>query len=331
MWQQFSYQGAHGNHPYGVYTPERSPVETPAPLLVMLHGCAQTALDFATGTGMNLLAEQYGFVVVYPQQTGLANQNLCWNWFLPANQQRSSGEPATIAGIIEQMQQNTLLWSIDSNRIYVAGISAGAAMAGILGATYPDVFAAIGMHSGLEYQAANSLGQSVKAMHSGGPAPQKRGSAAYAAMGEHARVVPTIVFHGTADHVVAPLNGDQVVQQWMQTGYLASNKTYIADYQLPSSMITGQMPGGYAYVTATWNAPSREVVQAYWKIDGMGHAWSGGNPAGSYTDPRGPDATKAMYHFFMAHPLKSIEIEQPLSHARLRHILASIFKSKRGH
>ncbi len=297
MWQQFSYQDAHGNHPYGVYTPERSPVETPAPLLVMLHGCAQTALDFATGTGMNLLAEQYGFVVVYPQQTGLANQNLCWNWFLPANQQRSSGEPATIAGIIEQMQQNTLLWSIDSNRIYVAGISAGAAMAGILGTTYPDVFAAIGMHSGLEYQAANSLRQSVKAMRSGGPAPQKRGSAAYAAMGEHARVVPTIVFH----------------------------------YQLPSSMITGQMPGGYAYVTATWNAPSGEVVQAYWKIDGMGHAWSGGNPAGSYTDPRGPDATKAMYHFFMAHPLKSIEIEQPLSHARLRHILASIFKSKRGH
>src|ERR1700736_2497608 len=145
-------------------------------------------------------------------------------------------------------------------------------MVGILGATYPDVFAAIGVHSGLEYQAANSLGQSVKAMRSGGPAPQERGSAAYAVMGEHARVVPTIVFHGTADCVVAPLNGDQVVQQWMQTDYLASNKTYIADYQHPSSMITGRVPGGYAYVTATWNALSGGVVQAYWEIDGMGHA-----------------------------------------------------------
>jgi poly(hydroxyalkanoate) depolymerase family esterase len=331
MWQQFSYQNAHGNHRYDVYTPERSPVGTSVPLIVMLHGCTQTALDFALGTGMNLLAEQNGFVVVYPQQTGLANQNLCWNWFLPANQQRGSGEPASIVGIIEQMQQNSTLWRIDSNRIYVAGISAGAAMAGILGATYPDVFAAIGVHSGLEYQAANSLGQSVKAMRSGGPAPQERGSAAYAAMGEHARVVPTIVFHGTADRVVAPLNGDQVVQQWMQTDYLASNKTYIADYQHPSSMITGRVPGGYAYVTATWNAPSGGVVQTYWEIDGMGHAWSGGNPAGSYTDPRGPDATKAIYHFFMAHPLKSIELEQPDSHRRLRHILASIFKSKRGH
>src|SRR6202043_1234827 len=174
---QFSYQDAHRNHPYGVYIPERFTVGTSVALIVMLHGCTQTALDFASGTGMNLLAEQKGFVVVYPQQTGLANQNLCWNWFLPANQQRGSGEPASIVGIIEQMQQNSTLWRIDSNRIYVAGISAGAAMAGILGATYPDVFAAIGVHSGPEYQAANSLGQSVKAVLIGGPAPQEQGSA----------------------------------------------------------------------------------------------------------------------------------------------------------
>src|ERR1700756_3243892 len=150
MWQQFSYQDSHGSHSYSVYNPERFPSRLLVPLIAMLHGCMQTARDFATGTGMNLLAEQYDFVVLYPQQTRTANQNLCWNWFLPANQQRGSGEPASIAGIIEQMQQNTVLWSIDSNRIYVAGISAGAAMAGILGATYPDVFAAIGVHSGLE-------------------------------------------------------------------------------------------------------------------------------------------------------------------------------------
>jgi poly(hydroxyalkanoate) depolymerase family esterase len=333
MWQQFSYQDAHGSHPYSVYTPEHIPFGFPVPLIVMLHGCTQTALDFARGTGMNLLAEQYGFVVLYPQQTRTANQNLCWNWFLPANQQRGSGEPASIVGIIEQMQQNTELWSIDSNRIYVAGISAGAAMAGILGATYPDVFAAIGVHSGLEYQAANSLGQSVKAMRSGGPEPQEQGSAAYAVMGARARVVPTIVFHGTADHVVTPLNGDQVVQQWMQTNDLASNKTYTADYQHPSSMITGQVPGGYAYLAATWNALSGEVVQAYWKIDGMGHAWSGGNPAGSYTDPRGPDATTVLYHFFMDHPMKSTEPGQPVPQVqrwfhRIQRILASKFNPK---
>src|SRR5216683_5024748 len=324
MWQQFIYSDAVGDHPYFVYTPETYRVGAPVPLFVMLHGCTQTALDFATGTSMNQLAEKQGFIVVYPQQTIKYNQGLCWNWFLPSNQQRGSGEPASIVGMIQSIQLNTANWTIDPNRIYVTGISAGAAMSVILGATYPDVFAAIGVHSGLEYQAATSLVQAAKVMRRGGPDPLQQGSVAYTTMSNHSRAVPTIVFHGTADRVVAPLNGDQVVQQWMQTGYLASNKTYIADYQLPSSMITGQMPGGYAYVTATWNAPSGEVVQAYWKIDGMGHAWSGGNPAGSYTDPRGPDATKAMYHFFMAHPLKSIEIEQPLSHARLRHILASI-------
>jgi poly(hydroxyalkanoate) depolymerase family esterase len=333
MWQQFSYQNAHGSHPYSVYIPEHFSFGPPVPLIVMLHGCAQTVLDFATGTGMNLLAEQYGFVVVYPQQTWVANQSLCWNWFLPANQQRGSGEPASIVGIIEQMQQNTTLWSIDSNRIYVAGISAGAAMAGILGATYPDVFAAIGVHSGLEYQAANSVGQSVMVMGRGGPMPREQGSAAYAAMGEHARVVPTIVFHGTADLVVAPINGDQVVQQWVQTNGLASNKTYVADYQRPSGMTTGQVPGGYAYLIEVWNDLSGEVVQSYWKIDGMGHAWSGGNPGGSYTDPRGPDATTVLYHFFMDHPMKSTGPGQPIPQAqtwfhRIHRTLASIFNPK---
>jgi poly(hydroxyalkanoate) depolymerase family esterase len=330
MWQQFSYQDAHGSHPYSVYTPERFPFGSPVPLIVMLHGCTQTALDFATGTGINLLAEQSGFVVLYPQQTRTANQNLCWNWFLPANQQRDSGEPARIVGIIEQMQQNSTLWSIDSNRIYVAGISAGAATAGILGATYPDVFAAIGVHSGLEYQAADSFGQSVTAVLIGGPAPREQGSAAYAAMGEHARVVPTIVFHGTADHMVAPINGEQVVQQWIQTNDLASNKTYRADYQRPSSMTTGQVSGGYAYLTEVWNDLSGEVVQSYWKIDGMGHAWSGGNADASYTDPRGPDATTVLYHFFMDHPMKCTESGQPIPQAqtwfhRILRILANIF------
>ncbi len=328
MWQKFMYSDDAGDHPYFVYTPETYQVGTAVPLFVMLHGCTQTVLDFATGTSMNQLAEQQEFVVAYPQQTINYNQNLCWNWFLPSNQQRGSGEPASIVGIIQSMQTNTTRWTIDPNRIYVAGISAGAAMSVILGATYPDVFAAVGVHSGLAYQAAASLAQAARAMRRGVPDPLQQGSAAYTAMGDHSRVVPTIVFHGMADSVVAPLNGDQVVQQWMQTDYLASDKNYAADYQQPSSIATGQVPGGYSYLKAVWNAPSGEVVQAYWKIDGMGHAWSGGNPACSYTDPRGPDATAAMYRFFMDHPRGKIEQPHRIPLTGLRHLLASIFHIK---
>lgn len=334
MWQQCTYQHADGSFPYFVFTPDTYTAETPVPLLVMLHGCSQTALDFATGTGMNLLAEQHGFVVVYPQQVRAANQGLCWNWFLPAHQRRGSGEPARIAGIVEQTQQDITPWTIDPARIYVAGLSAGAAMAIILGATYPDVFAAIGVHSGLEYQAATSVSQGLQAMRRGGPDPDRQGSAAFEAMGALSRVVPTIVLHGTADAVVAPVNGEQVIQQWMLTDHLASNNTYTADYSQPSSMTTGQIPGGYAYVTAAWNAEGGETVQTYWQIDGLGHAWSGGNLAGSFTDPRGPHAGKAMYDFFMAHSMHSREQraqQANSSHLDLRRVLADLFKARRKH
>lgn len=327
MWQQFMYSDDAGDHPYFVFIPENYSPATPVPLFVMLHGCTQTALDFATGTSMNLLAEQQGFIVVYPQQTINYNLNLCWNWFLPSNQQRGGGEPASIIGIIQSMQKNTANWTIDANRIYVAGISAGAAMAVILGATYPDVFAAIGVHSGLEYQAATNVAQAVKVMRRGGPEPLQKGNAAYAAMNGQSRVVPTIVFHGSADSVIAPANGDQVIQQWMRTDYLASGMTYVVDFQKPSSMATGQVPGGYSYVTAVWNAPSGEAIQSYWKIDGMGHAWSGGNPAGTYTDARGPDATEAMYRFFMDHTREKIVLPPLIG---LRHWLTSIFHTKEG-
>src|SRR5712691_10573249 len=155
-WQQYTYSGPSGNRPYFVYTPLKYQVGQAVPLVVMLHGCTQTAADFAAGAQMNQLAEQYNFIVVYPQQTNIANQYLCWNWFDPANQTRGSGEPAIIAGIVQAIEQNTSQWTIDTRRIYVAGLSAGAAMAVILGVTYPDIFAAIGVNTGFEYQAATT-------------------------------------------------------------------------------------------------------------------------------------------------------------------------------
>ena len=313
MWQEFIYSGPTGSRPYFVYTPSTYRTGVAVPLVVMLHGCTQNAVDFALGTQMNSLAEQQNFIVVYPQQINAANQYLCWNWFTTSNQVRNSGESAIIAGIVQNMVQNTAQWTIDANRVYVAGLSAGAALAVILGVTYPDVFAALGIHSGLEYQAAINQNTALRANRNGGPNPRQQAIVAYEAMGSNARVVPTIVFHGSNDLVINPINGDQVVQQWMYTDIAASNGSYTADFNAPTTTITGQVPKGRSYITASWQDANGVEIQEYWKISGMGHAWSGGNYRGSYTDPQGPDATSAIYQFFMDHPLSSnqLQVQQP--------------------
>ena len=268
----------------------------------MLHGCAQTSLDLANGTQMNQLAERYNFIVAYPQQTSVYNPALCWNWFNPANQFRGSGEPAIIAGIVQEIERNTARWSIDRHRIYVTGISAGGAMAVILGATYPDIFAAIGVHSGAEYRAITSPFNGGGAFLQGGPDPIQQGRAAFAAMGSFARVVPTIVFHGTEDFVARPINGKQVVQQWMETDFLASHGAYHADFNHPNITLNGQVPGGHSYTVYKWNDISGNEVEEYWLVNGMGHAWSGGDPY-NFTDLQGPGASLAMYTFFKDHPM----------------------------
>jgi poly(hydroxyalkanoate) depolymerase family esterase len=267
----------------------------------MLHGCTQTAEDFAAGTQMNAVAEEHNFIVVYPEQTNKTNKLRCWNWFEPAHQSRGGGEPAIIAGIVQCMQQNTSQWTIDAKRIYAAGLSAGAAMAVILGVTYPDLFVAIGVHAGVEYQAAITAKDFLKISRRGGPDPVQQGRAAYEAMGSYARVVPTIVFHGTSDYVIRSINGEQVVQQWMQTNMLASRDGYIANFNSPSSTTPGQVPGGRSYTVYAWHDSHGNRLQEYWKVNKMGHAWSGGNSSGSYTDSQGPHASRVIYEFFMNH------------------------------
>ncbi len=336
MWQQFMYRDHDSTHPYAVYTPDNYSVSTAVPLIVMLHGCSQTALDFAAGTLMNQIAEQYNFIVVYPQQTSKHNQNLCWNWFLPAHQVRGSGEPASIVGIVQEVQQTTDSWTIDATRIYAAGLSAGGAMATILGITYPDLFAAIGTHSAPEYQAATNISKGLRAMRHGGPDPLEQGIVAHQAMGDFARVVPCIMFHGMKDNTVVATNGDQVVQQWMKTNELASHGSYMTDFSRPSSVVPGQVLNGYSYITARWNDSDGAPIQEYWKIGHMGHAWSGGSPAGSYTDPLGPNASLAMYLFFIAHSLPTDEessIDQEAeahAHKSLRERLINLLTLRRG-
>ncbi|MFE7822084.1 PHB depolymerase family esterase [Priestia megaterium] len=285
---------------YKLYVPSSYQGGAALPLVVMLHGCTQDPDQFAAGTQMNALAETEKFFVLYPEQPSSANSNKCWNWFDTAHQSRGSGEPALIAGMVNQIKSS---YSIDADQVFVGGLSAGAAMSVIIGATYPDIFAAISVGAGLEYKAATSVTGAYTAMSSGGPNPIQQGDLAYSAMGEHKRVVPVILFHGTADYTVAPINAHQILSQWAQTNDRASdgldnnNIDDTADQTLP-----GTVSGGRSYTQYIYKDTAGKTVMEKYMIEGMGHAWSGGSTSGSYTDPKGPNATKLSWNFFKNHP-----------------------------
>jgi poly(hydroxyalkanoate) depolymerase family esterase len=294
-WQRFVYTGPAGSRPYFVYTPTNYLPGTPVPLIFMLHGCIQDAANFAAGTRMNELADAHQFIVVYPQQTTLNNPTTCWNWFAPTNQVRGRGEPAILAGIVKTVEQDTSHWTIDRSRVYVAGASAGAVMSVILGATYPDLFAAIGASAGFEYPAGATSTDALD--------PRQAGEKAYQAMGRYARVVPTAIFQGTTDPVVAPINGDLVVQQWMETDRLASQGRYDPRFANPSHVITGDPPLSHPYIERSWNDSKGQEVQEYWVAVGASHVWTGGSPNGTFTDPLGPSISQILYRFFLNHSM----------------------------
>jgi poly(hydroxyalkanoate) depolymerase family esterase len=270
------FANAAGRRSYKLYIPSRYQGEA-RPLVVMLHGCTQSPDDFAIGTRMNELAEEEGFLVAYPAQTKAANASKCWNWFNTADQQRDRGEPSLIAGITRQIMQD---FSIEGSRVYVAGLSAGGAAAAIMGAAYPDLYAAVGVHSGLACGAARDVASAFAAMRQGG-APQHDGTG---------RTVPTIVFHGDRDTTVHPANGDHVIVQSKAR----------ADLRIQVS--TGRSDGGVSYTRTVQADESGHPMLEQWVLHGAGHAWSGGSPDGTYTDPRGPDASREILRFFRAHP-----------------------------
>jgi len=280
-----TFENQAGSRPYKLYVPG-SYHGQPVPLIVMLHGCTQSPDDFAAGTRMNAAAEAHACLVAYPGQIRSANMQKCWNWFNEADQRRDAGEPSLIAGITREVMRD---YAIDPARVYVAGLSAGGATAAIMGVAYPDLYAAISVHSGLPCGAAHDMSSAFAAMQRGseGGGHQPAGSSR---AGTQPRVLPTIVFHGERDSTVNPRNADAVVAQ---SGHGETLRTQAEE---------GRVPGGHAWRRTQYAGADGRTVMEQWTVYGAGHAWFGGSPDGSYTDPRGPDATGETMRFFLAHP-----------------------------
>lgn len=271
------FESPHGSLAYKLYTPLGS-ARRRMPLVVMLHGCTQSASDFAVGTGMNVLADALGFLVLYPEQSASANLGRCWNWHSSGNQKRGSGEPAAIAALTVHA-----IASCRANpaRVYIAGISAGGAAAAIIAAAYPELYAAVGVHSGLTLGRISSLAGAVTAMRTGSSGDPT---------GKMPRPQPTIVFHGDKDTVVHPANasGFLTCLQQSRSGPLACHVQH------------GRSRGGRDFTRRIYRTASGTVLLEDWTVHGSGHAWSGGNAAGSHTDPAGPDAAREIMRFFLA-------------------------------
>lgn len=283
-----------GTRAYKVYVPAMKP-DTPSAMIVMLHGCTQSADDFAAGTRMNRLADEHGFLVVYPEQAAHANASKCWNWFKPQDQLRGCGEPSLIAGIVLEAAQRH---GADPCRIFVAGLSAGAAMAVVLGETYPELIAGVGAHSGLPYGSAHDIPSALAAMkggRSGMPGLMNAPGTAGGPRRKAVQAVPTIVFHGDRDHTVQQANGAHIVQQAQDAhGALAGEAA------LHVSTQAGVTAAGRRFSRTVHADPDGRSRIESWTLHGAGHAWSGGHASGSFTDGTGPDASAEMVRFFLA-------------------------------
>jgi poly(hydroxyalkanoate) depolymerase family esterase len=262
------------------------------PLVVMLHGCQQDPDDFAAGTRMNSVAEEKQCFVLYPAQSRLANSPKCWSWFSAADQERERGEPSLIADITREIMRT---YHVNESMVYVGGLSAGGAMAVIMATTYPDIFAAAAIHSGMPYNAARSLFSALSAMKNG---PRRRQyEQAGPTAGGNTPAVPMIVFHGDADTVVHPTNGEQVVREALAT--VASGTAGVETEPVAvTSVVEHARPERRSYTHTVYHNDSGQNMAEQWVIHGSGHAWSGGCSDGSYTDPNGPDATNEMMRFF---------------------------------
>ena len=299
-WITGSARAAGGSRDYKLWVPPGLAKEKRVPLLMLLHGCTHGAEDMAEISGMNEVANRNHFLVVYPEQSRLANLLKCWNWFDPKHQSRDAGEPSILAEIVRQV---CALYEVDSERIYAAGVSAGGAMAVITAATYPDLFSALAVAAGAEFQAAQSVPEGLVVMKQGGPDPVRQGRAAFAAMKQGLarkarKRLPVIVFHGTEDGSVNPVNADQIIAQWGETNACLASEAGEAGFSIAEKIIAGTVPDGHSYNRHIYTDQTGRLLMEKWIVKGMGHAWSGTPKEHKYCDPKGPNASEEIWRFF---------------------------------
>jgi len=304
-WVQRRFKGQQGSRQYDVYLPAGLSPRSKVPLVLLLHGCRQSSMDFGRQTGFTATADAAGFIIAAPRQEMQHQLQRCWRWYDSAHQRRGAGEPAILKGIVDEVSAETVDWRIDRRRVYTGGLSAGGAMALILATTYPDVFAAAGVHSATAYRSATQSMTAFGAMSARSDLPSHGGIGA--------EMAPVVLIHGTDDRVVRPPNADRIVDQWLasrdasrpqglnKVRPLATTRAFVVDHRR-------------CIRTRWYTARGRRVLE-YWRIDGLGHAWSGGRVRGAFIDKSGPKSADVMWTFFHRHrlPNSTVEAEETLA------------------
>ena len=295
-WERGLARTRFGSRDYKLWIPAGYDPKTSFPMIMMLHGCTQHGEDLAAISGMNAVADREGVLLVYPEQSRRANFLKCWNWFEANHQARGAGEPAILASMVAEVRK---AYNIDGDRVYVAGISAGGAMAVVLGATYPDLFSAIAVSAGVEFKAATNRSSAFGLLRHGGPDPVRQGRLAFEAMSAGLREkprarMPVIAFEGTKDHRVPNRAADQVIAQWAETNaHMAGNGAQ----PLAEQVTEGSVPSGYSFTRHSYQDAAGLLMEK-WMIHGLGHAWSGAPAPSRYGDPKGPNASEEFWRFF---------------------------------
>ena len=293
-WVHGSFMNLFGSRDYYFYYPSNHG-PGPIPLVVILHGCRQDAQIMAEGSGLNELAEQNGFAVLYPNQDAIYNADRCWNWFFQVNQMRDSGELSLVMGMVWEVGNQL---PIDRSKVFVGGFSAGGAMASNLVACYSDIFSGAAIFSGLEFQAAMTIPDSLVAM-SQGPSKDTHQSGLDAALCTPGggKVQAILVLHGSEDSAVNPINSDRIVAQMTKMNDMLDDGR---DNDSQNLQILGshddQVPGGYAYHSDLYGGLGQVHIMNV-TVEGMNHAWSGAKISGQFLDPKGPDAGLLMWQF----------------------------------
>jgi poly(hydroxyalkanoate) depolymerase family esterase len=299
-WSSSSVKNSFGTLEYKVWIPSRYQKQNAVPLVLMLHGCTQKTEELAELSGINDLAEKENFLVVYPEQNAAANPLKCWNWFDPKHQSREAGEPSLIAAVVQNVRSS---YSVDGQRVYSVGISAGAAMTVVMGVTYPELFAGLGVIIGAEYKAGSTVQEGLAAMKAGGPDPNQQGLLAFQNIqkgtAQSKMRMPVIAFHGTKDPYLNPVNTDQLIAQWAETNdYLDDGKNNDSVSTQRVRETQGSVPNGYTFTRFSYQDSNGRLLMEKWIVEGLGHAWPGSRITNAFADPKGPDATSEIWRFF---------------------------------